>query len=52
MMNYLSEEMKRGGIAPTDSRFRMDQRLFEEGKVDEADEAKIAIELKQRNANK
>ena len=52
IMNYLSEEMRRGGIAPTDSRFQMDQRPFGEGKVDEADEAKVAIEPKWRNANK
>jgi len=46
-MNYLNEEM-RNSICPNDSRFRMDQRLFEEGLVQEADDAKLAIEDNQR----
>ena len=39
-------------IAPTDTRNRGDERLFEEGKVDEADEEKIRLEVKQRKARK
>ena len=42
-MNYLNEEMQ-NAICPNDSRFRMDQRLFEEGLVQEADDAKLVIE--------
>jgi hypothetical protein len=30
-----------GVVSPTDSRFRDDQRLYEEGLIDEADEAKV-----------
>jgi len=41
-----------GVIAPTDSRFRNDQRLFEEGKIDEADKEKTRLEVKQRAARK
>ena len=44
--------MKNGGIAKTDSRFRMDQRYFEEGETAEADEEKIKIEVRQRAARK
>lgn len=36
LLNYKSKEME-GVLAPTDSRFRNDQRLFEEGDVDAAD---------------
>ena len=36
MLNAKTDDME-GIIAPTDSRFRMDVRLFEEGKVEEAD---------------
>ena len=39
-------------IAPTDSRFRGDQRLFELGKQTEADEEKVRLEIKQRKARK
>ena len=35
-------------VAPTDTRLRMDQRLMEETKWDEADEKKIYLEEKQR----
>ena len=45
-MNFINQEMRNGGIAPTDSRFRKDQRLFEEGDVDAAEAAKKIIELK------
>lgn len=37
-------------IAPTDSRFRGDQRFFEDGKVQEADDEKVRLEIKQRKA--
>ena len=33
-----------GTICPTDTRFRKDLRLYEEGKTDEADLAKVEIE--------
>jgi hypothetical protein len=39
-------------IAPSDSRFRGDQRLFEDGKWVEADEEKLRLEVKQRAARK
>ena len=42
-MNQKTDEMT-GIIAPTDSRFRMDNRLFEQGLIDEADAEKIEIE--------
>lgn len=42
----------KGVIAPTDSRFRNDQRLFEEGKMDEADKEKTHLEVKQRASRK
>lgn len=41
-----------GFLAPTDSRFRNDMRLFEEGKLDEADQEKIRLEVKQRKLRK
>ena len=39
-------------IAPTDSRLRKDQRLFEEGKMEEADIEKTRLEVKQRKSRK
>lgn len=39
-------------IAPTDSRLRGDQRLFENGKQAEADQEKLRLEIKQRQARK
>jgi len=33
-----------GLIAPTDSRYRGDQRYYEEGQIDEADDEKARIE--------
>jgi hypothetical protein len=51
MLNYRSQEME-GVIAPTDSRFRNDQRFFEEGNVDAADKEKIRLEVKQRTSRK
>ena len=40
------------GVAPTDSRNRPDQRLMEEGKWDDANTIKVAIEEKQRASRK
>ncbi len=37
---------------PTDSRFRPDQRLLENGKIDEASNEKFRLEEKQRAARK
>lgn len=51
LLNHMTPEMK-GVIAPTDSRFRDDQRLFEEGKMDEADKEKGRLEVKQRASRK
>lgn len=39
----MSDEMI-GHLPPTDSRFRVDLRAYEEGKVDLADEEKVRIE--------
>lgn len=50
-LNYLTDEMK-ACLPPTDTRLRGDQRLFEQGKVDEADAEKIRLEVKQRQARK
>ena len=41
-----------GVVAPTDSRFRMDQRYWEEGKMNEADVEKARLEVKQRASRK
>jgi len=43
--NYINDELRQF-IAPTDTRLRNDERLFEEGLVDEADEEKIRLEVK------
>lgn len=40
--------MEKGRMAPTDSRLRPDQRMVEEGRIDEAEEAKRQLEEKQR----
>ena len=50
-LNYINDDLRKV-IAHTDSRIRGDMRLFEEGKVDEADEEKIRLEVKQRRARK
>jgi hypothetical protein len=42
-MNYKNDQMK-GIIAPTDSRFREDLRVYEEGRIEEADSIKFDIE--------
>ena len=47
LLNYKSDEMV-GTISPTDSRWRGDLRLYEEGKIDEADVEKTKIEEEQR----
>eukprot|EP00126_Sphaerothecum_destruens_P000305 Sdes_comp10361_c0_seq2m2011 len=39
-------------LPPTDSRFRPDQRLYEEGNIDKAEEIKNALEEKQRSVRK
>ena len=46
MLNYVSESMK-GYVAPTDTRWRMDQRLYEHGKIEEADVEKYNLEQQQ-----
>ena len=51
LLNYKSDDMA-GFLAQTDSRYRNDMRLFEEGKLDEADQEKIRLEVKQRKARK
>ena len=60
-LNHLSEELAASGgkdnsgkfvMAPTDSRLRGDQRLFENGKQVEADDEKLRLETKQRQARK
>lgn len=50
-LNFVTEEMLEW-LPPTDTRRRGDQRRFEQGKVDEADEEKIRLEVKQRKARK
>ncbi|XP_055076480.1 oxysterol-binding protein-related protein 7 [Misgurnus anguillicaudatus] len=50
-LNELTDDIK-DKLPPTDSRFRPDQRLLEEGKVDEADKRKDEIEEKQRSRRK
>ena len=51
LLNYQCPEMS-GIVAPTDSRFRMDMRLMEEGEIDEAEDEKVAIEVGQRQRRK
>lgn len=50
-LNEITEDLK-GRIPGTDSRLRPDQRLFEEGKVDEAEQIKMALEERQRARRK
>ncbi|XP_058609391.1 oxysterol-binding protein-related protein 6-like isoform X3 [Onychostoma macrolepis] len=50
-LNDLTPDIK-DKLPPTDSRFRPDQRLLEEGKVEEADKRKDEIEEKQRERRK
>tara|TARA_B110000285_G_C15013869_1_gene557925 strand:+ start:741 stop:1073 length:333 start_codon:yes stop_codon:yes gene_type:complete len=49
LLNHITPQMS-GIIAPTDSRFRHDQRFFEEGKVQDAEKEKVRLEVKQRTA--
>lgn len=51
MLNYKNNDMK-GHVAPTDSRWRGDLRLYEEGKVDESDIEKLKLEAQQRARRK
>ncbi|KAI8071203.1 Oxysterol-binding protein-domain-containing protein [Gongronella butleri] len=44
--------LEKGKLPITDTRFRPDQRLYEEGRVDEADAEKQRIEQKQRERRK
>jgi len=53
LINHLSDDLKKKDpasdktlIAPTDSRFRGDQRFFEDGKNQEADDEKVRLEIK------
>lgn len=41
-----------GVVSPTDSRFREDLRIYEEGQFDEADKVKFEIEEEQRRKRK
>uniref|UniRef100_A0A3B3BA92 Oxysterol-binding protein n=1 Tax=Oryzias melastigma TaxID=30732 RepID=A0A3B3BA92_ORYME len=50
-LNELTSELKEV-LPPTDTRFRPDQRLLEEGKVVEADKRKDEVEEKQRTRRK
>uniref|UniRef100_A0A3P8VWT6 Oxysterol-binding protein n=1 Tax=Cynoglossus semilaevis TaxID=244447 RepID=A0A3P8VWT6_CYNSE len=50
-LNELTPELK-AVLPPTDTRFRPDQRLLEEGKVAEADKKKDEVEEKQRERRK
>ena len=50
-LNNLPENLK-NKLPHTDSRFRPDQRLLEEGNIDEAEKVKIALEQEQRNRAK
>ncbi|XP_061605756.1 oxysterol-binding protein-related protein 7-like isoform X3 [Phyllopteryx taeniolatus] len=50
-LNELKPELK-AALPPTDTRFRPDQRLLEEGKVAEADKKKDEVEEKQRERRK
>lgn len=50
-MNWKCDEMA-GVVSPTDSRFRNDQRLYEEGYIEEADSEKWDIEEQQRRVRR
>lgn len=50
-MNYMDEDMKKY-LPPTDTRRRRDQRLMEEGKIEEAAAEKHRLEEKQRAIRK
>lgn len=50
-LNEITDDVK-PYLPPTDTRFRPDQRAFEEGKVDQAEELKQTLETKQRERRK
>lgn len=50
-LNHFPPSLK-DKVAPTDSRYRPDLRLFEEGKIDEGGEEKHRLEEKQREVRK
>uniref|UniRef100_A0A8C6UCA4 Oxysterol-binding protein n=1 Tax=Neogobius melanostomus TaxID=47308 RepID=A0A8C6UCA4_9GOBI len=50
-LNELTPQLQKV-LPPTDTRFRPDQRLLEEGKVTEADKKKEEVEQKQRESRK
>lgn len=55
LLNYLPENMQKAEktlIAPTDTRFRGDQRYFENGQIPEAEDEKLRLEVKQRQRRK
>ena len=60
LLNYIPDQVKQGLldpskkslIAPTDTRFRGDQRYFEEGQIPEAEAEKLRLEVKQRKRRK
>ncbi|KAI8373304.1 Oxysterol-binding protein-domain-containing protein [Blakeslea trispora] len=45
-------ELEEGKLPITDTRLRPDQRLYEEGRVDEADQEKLRLEQQQRDRRK
>lgn len=47
ILNYTSPELEQV-ISPTDSRFRLDLRSYEEGRFDESEDQKNLIEEEQR----
>ena len=50
-LNEITDDIK-DKLPPTDTRLRPDQRAFEEGKVDQAEDGKQKLEQKQRDRNK
>jgi len=50
-MNYTSEELQKV-LPPTDTRNRSDLRFFEEGEIEQSEQAKNKIEEKQRHTRK
>ncbi|KAJ3328059.1 hypothetical protein HDU76_010657 [Blyttiomyces sp. JEL0837] len=50
-LNELTEDLN-GLLPSTDTRFRPDQRMYEEGKVDDAEKEKLRLEQKQREYRK
>ncbi len=50
-LNHSTPEME-GALPRTDCRFRRDMKLYEQGKVDEADAVKLTIEEQQRKVRR